>query len=142
MLDDLNRYTLDSVGFRDRIPYVLDLLAGVTRTIHSESSGYRTPEFAAWWASVDRSAQRVIQAMRNVELKELVSHTAAHYETEINVFAADYPDLRVNDGDTVTRVTWTFQGGAHHGKPVLETLGGYRDYVAGLVEEAERKLAS
>jgi hypothetical protein len=51
MLDDLAHCSNNPVAFRDRIPYVLDLLAGVTRTIHAESSGHRTPEFAAWWAN-------------------------------------------------------------------------------------------
>jgi hypothetical protein len=59
---------------------VLDLLAGVTRTIAAESSGYRTPAFGAWWEGVDRSAQQTIQEMRNAELKELVSRTAAQIE--------------------------------------------------------------
>jgi hypothetical protein len=123
-------------------PHVLDLLAGVTRTINAESSGHRTPEFGAWWVTVDRSAQQVMQEMPNAELKELVTRTAGHYETEINVSAADYPDLRVNDGDTVTRVSWTFHGGGLHGKPVLETLHDYHKYVGELVDEAERKLGS
>jgi hypothetical protein len=125
MLDDLSRHSHDSVAFRDRLPYVLDLMAGVTRTIHSESSGSRTPAFGSWWASVDRSRQTDIQEMRNAELKELISRTAARYETEINVLAANYPDLRVNDGDTVTRVRWLFEGGAHQGQPVVKTLREY-----------------
>jgi hypothetical protein len=140
MLDDLVGYVLDSVAFRDRIPCVLDLLAGVTRTINSESSGDRTPEFGKWWAGVDRSAQQAIQEMRTAELKELVSLTAALYETEINVRAVDYPDRLVNDGDTVTTVSWVFNGGAFHGKPVVETLRDYLDQVRKLVEEAEQKL--
>jgi hypothetical protein len=140
MLSDLARHSLDSVGFRDRIPYVLDLLAAITRTINGESSGHRTPEFGAWWADVDRSVQRVIQQMRNAELKELVSLTILDHKSEVNVSAADYPDLRVNDGDTVTRVVWVFDGGALDGRPVLETLHEYLSHAAELVEEAERRL--
>ena len=79
--------------------------------------------------------------MRNAELKELVSRTAAHYETEINVRETDYPDLVVNDGDTVTRVSWVFEGGAFHGEPVVETLRNYLQQVTELLEEAERRLA-
>jgi hypothetical protein len=45
MLDDLERHSFDTTEFRDRIPYVLDLLAGVTRTIDDESRGHRTPQF-------------------------------------------------------------------------------------------------
>jgi hypothetical protein len=47
MLDDLERHSHDTTNFRDRLPFVLDLLAGVTRTIDAESSGHRTPAFAA-----------------------------------------------------------------------------------------------
>ena len=47
------------------------LLAGVARTIHTESSVHRAPEFAAWWRTADRSAQQSIHDMRNAELKEL-----------------------------------------------------------------------
>jgi hypothetical protein len=140
MLDDLERHSHNPVAFRDRIPYVLDLLAGVTRTIHAESSGHRTPEFADWWGAVDRSAQQSIHEMRNAELKELRSLTKAQIHTVTGVSAADYPDLRVNDGDTVTRVTWVFNGGALHGQPVLKTLRDYLQQVSKLVGEAERKL--
>lgn len=142
MLDDLSQHSHDSVAFRDRIPYVLDLLAGVTRTIDAESRGSRTPAFGLWWASFDRSAQAAIQEMRNAELKELTSRTAAHYKTEINVAAVDYPDLRVNDGDTVTRVNWAFEGGVHDGQPVIKTLRDYWSEVRVLISEAELRLDS
>lgn len=56
MLDDLARHAPDPVALRDRLPYVLDLLLSVTRTINDERRGQQTPEFANWWADVDRSA--------------------------------------------------------------------------------------
>ena len=140
MLGDLIRHAHDTVALRDRIPYVLDLLAGVTRSIDVESKGQRTPEFAAWWADVDRSKQQEIHEMRNAELKRLESRTAAHVELGINVRAADYPDLRVSDGDTVTRINWAFKGGAFNGQPVLETLRNYLQEVTELLKEAEQKL--
>lgn len=140
MLDDLARHSHDPVAFRDRVPYVLDLLAGVTRTTHAESSGHRTPEFAAWWGTADRSAQQSIHEMRNAELKELRSLTTAQIHTVTSVSAADYPDMRVNDGDTVTTVTWVFNGGALHGQPVLKILRDYLQRVSKLVGEAEGKL--
>jgi hypothetical protein len=43
MLDDLGRHSLDLEALRDRLPYVLDLLAGVRRTIRAESRGRPTP---------------------------------------------------------------------------------------------------
>jgi hypothetical protein len=62
-------------------------------------------------ATVDRSDSRILE-MRNAELNELVTRTAAHYEVYIGVSAADCPEVRaVNDGDTVTRGTWSFTEG-------------------------------
>jgi hypothetical protein len=142
MLDELVGYALESVAFRDRIPYVLDLLDGVTRTIHSESRGHRSPEFVAWWSTVDRSAQQSIHEMRNAELKDFEPRTAAHYEVFIGEPPADYPDLpAINNGDSVTRVRWEFHEGTLHTKPVLETLRDYLRHAGELVEAAERKLA-
>jgi hypothetical protein len=92
MLTDLARHSHDTTDLRDRLPYVLDLLAGVSRTVDTESRGHRRPAFAAWWGGVDRSAQQTIHEMRNAELKEFVSRTA----------------LLVNDGDTVTTISWAF----------------------------------
>jgi hypothetical protein len=140
MLADLERHSNDTTNFRDRLPFVLDLLAGATRTIDAESTGHRTPAFAAWWGSVDRSAQQTIQEMRNAELKDLVPRTSAHIEVEIGVSAANYPDLRANDGDTVTRISWAFNEGPLHGQPVLKTLHDYLQQVGELVGEAEGML--
>jgi hypothetical protein len=68
MLDDLERHSHDTttsvIGSRS----CSTSLAGVTRTIDAESSGHRTPTFAAWWEGVDRSAQQTIQDVRNAEL--------------------------------------------------------------------------
>jgi hypothetical protein len=75
MLDDLARHSADLDALRDRLPYVLDLLSGVTRSIDAENKGRRTPAFSAWWKTVDRSAQQAINEMRNAELKELVTGT-------------------------------------------------------------------
>jgi hypothetical protein len=91
MLDDLARHSADFDALRDRLLYVLDLVSGVTRSIGAESKGRRTPAFSAWRKTVDRSAQQAINEMRNAELKELVTRTAAHIEVEINVRAADHP---------------------------------------------------
>ena len=142
MLDDLVRYSNDPVAFRDRVPGVLALLAVVTSTIASESSGHRTAEFGTWWASVDRSAQESIQEMRTAELKEQQSFTAVHVHTRTAVRPVDYPDPRVNDGDSVATIKWAFEGGAFHGQLVILTLRDYLRQVTELVEEAERKLAS
>jgi uncharacterized protein YukE len=142
MLDDLARHAANTGALRDRLPYVLDLLSGVTRTIEAERKGHRTPAFSSWWKSVDRSAQQAIHEMRNAELKELVTRTVADIHVEINVRAADYPGRNVADGDTLTTISWVFDGGKLHGQPVFETLRSYLRHVSDLVEEAERRLAS
>ncbi|MFI6073895.1 hypothetical protein ACIA5C_20205 [Actinoplanes sp. NPDC051343] len=120
MLQDLARHGADSVGFRDRIPYVLDLMAGVTRTIDAESHGHRTAAFSAWWTNLDRAEQRAITDIRNAELKELDTRTSMRQRTTTNADPVDFSDLTVNPGDTVTRIFWTFDGGPLHDAPVLE----------------------
>jgi hypothetical protein len=129
---------LDTTWLEDQIPYLLELAAGVTRMINEETKGRRTPAFGAWWARVDRSAQREIQEMRNAELKELVSRTQADMRTFTNVRAADYRNAPVNDGDTVVIFTWVFVGGQFHGQDVRRTLENYLDRAEQLIEEAER----
>ena len=140
MLADLGRWVGSIVGFRDRLPYVLDLLAGITRTIDDESRGHRTQAFATWWPGIDRTSQDTIQELRNAELKRLERRTVAEIQTAVNVIAADYPDLRLADGDTLTTKTWSFVGGAFDGQPVLETLRKYREEAEALIDEAEAKL--
>jgi hypothetical protein len=129
---------IDTTWLKDQVPYLLDLAAGVTRMIDTKTSGYRTPAFAAWWAGVDRSAQREIQEMRNSELKELVSRTQADLQTLTNLRAADYQGLPVKDGDTGYLFTWVFVGGPFHGKSVVGILKRYLDHGEQLIGEAER----
>jgi hypothetical protein len=138
MLDDLADYSNNPVAFRDRIPYVLDLLAGAPSTPRAAAIG--RPSSRRGGPTADRSAKQSIHEMRNAELKELRSLTAAQIHTVTGVSAADYPDMRVNDGDTITRVTWVFNGGASHGQPVLKTLRDYLQQVSELVGEAEERL--
>jgi hypothetical protein len=134
---------ISAIGFRS----YSTSLPGSPGMIDTETRGHRTPAFAAWWRGVDRSAQQTIQEMRNAELKKLVPRTkklvprtAAQIEVEIGVSAAKYPDRPVNDGDTVTTISWAFNGGALHGQPVLKSLRDYLQQVGELVEEAEGKL--
>ena len=49
--------------------------------------------------------------------------------------------MRVNPGDSVTTVNWTFNGRAFDGQPILITLRDYLERVTALLEEAERKMA-
>lgn len=130
-------------ALQDHLPYVLDLLAGVTRMIdEEESKGHRTAEFGTWWKTVDRSAQQAIQEMRNAELKQLEPTTVLDVDTKTAIRAADYPGLNVADGDTLTRITWVFVGGAFDGQDVFTLLRDYLQQAADLLLEAERKLAA
>jgi hypothetical protein len=132
--------SFDETWREDQIPYLLELADGVTRMINEETDGRRTPAFGMWWANQDRSARDAVHEMRNAELKRLESRTHAGASSWTNVRAADYPNLRVNDGDTVTKFTWIFVGGEFHGQEVLPTLRTYLEHTERLIEEAERKL--
>ena len=57
MLDDLKGRSVSVVAFRERIPYVLDPLAGVTRVVSKATKGHRTQALAYWWSTADRSSQ-------------------------------------------------------------------------------------
>lgn len=78
--------------------------------------------------------------MRNAELKRLESRTTLDSTTQTSVRAADYPDLAVADGDTVTRVSWIFNGGAFDGQPVFGTLRTYLRKTADLLDQADQRL--
>ena len=125
----------------DRLPYVLDLLAGVTRTIDRESKGQRTDAFAAWWSSVDRSLGKSLTDIRNSELKALESRSRLSQTTALSVKATDYPRMRVADGDTVTIITWQFVNGPLNGESVIPVLKGYLDTLGEVLRDAEEKLA-
>jgi hypothetical protein len=72
---------------------------------------------------------------RDSKTAALVRYIAQPYT---NVRAADYPNLPVNDGDTVTKFAWVFVGGKFHGQEVLPTLRDYLDHTEQLIDEAER----
>jgi hypothetical protein len=136
-LDDLTDRISDETCRQDQIPYLLDLADGVTRMMDRETTGHRTPAFGMWWANQDRSAQQAIHEMRTAELKRLERRTHG-VMSYTNVRAADYPNLPVNDGDTVTKFAWVFVGGKFHGQEVLPTLRDYLDHTEQLIDEAER----
>ena len=142
MFQDLVEHSADSTGFRDRIPYVLDLLAGVTRTLDAESHGHRTAAFSDWWTALDRAEQKAIAEMRNAELKGLETRTSLQQLTTTNANPVDLPDLRVEAGDTVTRILWIFNGGPLDGVPVLEALSRYLEHLSGLTDQAEQLLST
>jgi hypothetical protein len=141
MLDDLARHSADVDALRDRLPYVLDLLSGVTRVIDAESRGHRSMVFSTWWHTVDRSAQEAIQEMRNAELKRLESRTTVSTTTKTAVRGRRLPRPERRRRDTLTTISWVFNGGALHSQPVFNTLRDYFRQVSGLVDDAERRLS-
>jgi hypothetical protein len=57
-------------AYRDHLPYVLDRLDNVWRTIDAESRGARTSAFGTWWADQrENTDRRAIKELRNGELK-------------------------------------------------------------------------
>lgn len=142
MLPDLIRHSLDPVAFRDRLPYVLDLLAAVSRLIDEESKGQRTNAFSEWWRREPIPRRADLFALRHAELKALKEHAAAHWDTVINAAAKDYPGGGVADGDTVSRVVWVWADGPFVDEQVAPVLQSYFVALKGSLERAEHLLGS
>jgi hypothetical protein len=135
----------DETKFRDELPYVLDLLSAVTGNINEESEGKgrRTVAFSQWWFSLSVQLRQEIKDLRNAELRRFESRTARHIDVVVNALAKDFtgrPGQPVNDGDTVTTVTWCFNGGTLDGYPVLPTLQKYLDDLVPILAEAEKRM--
>jgi hypothetical protein len=153
MLDDLSRHADDEVDFRDRLPYVLDLLAGVTRCIDSESKGRRTTQFASWWSTTDRTMGNVIRELRNAELKRAESRAKQEIRVEMhrhgeplaaNIAAKGVPmeaqALTESQFSIVVSTEWRLIGGDLDGRPVLPALAQYWNDVSDVLEQAESML--
>lgn len=145
MLDDLSGHAEDEIAFRDRLPYVLDLLAGVTRCIDSESKGLRNSQFASWWQRTDRTMQAAIQELRNAELKRAESRT--HAEVRVEMTPPSPQPVRMTAEElpaslfSITVSTdWRFTGGDLDGKPVLPTLAQYWNEASCVLTKAETLL--
>jgi hypothetical protein len=143
MLDDLGQHVEDEVAFRDRLPYVLDLLAGVTRCVDSGSKGSRTQQFADWWSTTDRTMQTSIQELRNAELKRVESRSQPQVKVEMippdpqPVSSGDLHELIASQFSIVVSTEWRFIGGDLDGKPVLPALVQYWNDVSGILAKAE-----
>ncbi len=140
MLTDLIQHAMHPVGFRDRLPYVLELLAGVSRALDEESRGRRTPPFSEWWASEPIPYRQELYSLRHAELKALKGHAAARWDTVVFARASDFPDMLVNDGDTVSRVVWYWADGPCVNEQVLPVLQRYYLSLTQAVDTAEALL--
>ncbi|MEU7894233.1 hypothetical protein AB0B45_15395 [Nonomuraea sp. NPDC049152] len=145
MLDDLSGRVENEVAFRDLLPYVLDLLAGVTRCIDDESKGCRTSQFASWWHTADRRMQKAIQDLRNAELKRVESRTKPRVRVEMTSpnpkpAAMTVEKLTANQVHIDVSIEWQFIGGDLDGKQVLPALNEYWHEVGVILTKAETLL--
>jgi len=153
MLADLSAHSesRDEHAFADRLPYVLDLLAGVRRQIDKHRP--RPAEFTVWWDQQRTPRREAITSMRNAELKsyERRSQRTALTQTyssagsfEARTLDGELVSHRVvNAGDTVTVLTgWKFLGGHFDGQDVLSVLTGELTDLSTLIHVAESQLGS
>lgn len=154
MLDDLGRHADDEVCFRDRLPYVLDLLAGVTRCINDESKGHRSGQFSSWWKTADRTMQAAIRELRNAELKRAESRAKQEVRVEMlgprgkpvpagalaQGARMEAKSLTESQFSIVVSTEWRFAGGDLHSQPVLPALVKYWNEVGGVLTQAEALL--
>ncbi len=163
VLDELVAKQDTPQSYRDHLPYVLDRLDNVWRTIDAESKGARTPAFGAWWAEQrDNTDRRAIKELRNGELKRNVP-SAGHAQVfkmpgtirvnedgSVQVLRDDGSPVPVGPDGTLevqpavyTTTRWTFSVPGIEGRevqPTLETL--YRRLAETTLPTAERLLSN
>lgn len=151
MLQDLAAHSesTNKNAFPDRLPYVLDLLAGVRRQISEHKP--IPPGFTSWWNQQRTPHREAITSMRNAELKSYerqsrrtsVSHTNSSAGT-LETRTSDGILIRrtpINAGDTVVIFTgWRFAGGYFDGQEVLRVLSAELADLNTLNHDAESRL--
>ncbi len=140
MLGLLVRYHGDELLFPDLLAYVLELLLSVSRMIQEESKGRRTATFADWWDSEPLADRQKIEHLRHAELKRGEVHSAPRVTTVVNAQPADFPDLLVNVGDSVSTMTWFWQDGPFAQEQVMATVQTYLAELQVAHAKAERLL--
>ena len=103
LLDELPARERSVQEYRDHVPYVLERLDHVWRTIDAESRGRRTPEFGEWWAGQTTSTRNAIKWLRNQELKHGVQSTRKRSRFAVQGF------MRVHENG---RMTWHREDGS------------------------------
>jgi hypothetical protein len=96
VLDDLAKRELSREGYSDQVPYALDRLDNVWRTIHEESEGWRTHEFGAWWKQQNTRTRESVRVLRNHALKSGITYTRVTMTAPIPGF------IRVNEDKSIT----------------------------------------
>lgn len=151
MLRDLATHveSTDEHAFGDRLPYVLDLLAGVRRQI-DEGLKPIPPALAVWWNEQRTPRREAITSMRNAELKRYERQakrtSITHTNSSAGTLRTSYSDGRpereqsINAGDTVVIATgWKFVGGHFDGQEVLRVLTDEHADLGKLIREAETR---
>jgi hypothetical protein len=129
----------DEQAFQDRLPYVLDLLAGVRRQIGEYMP--KTATFESWWATQKTQDRDAITEMRHAQLKRLESDMKRHLHAQSWASEGTFNGKPVNPGDTVVWWRWYFIGGHFDGKDVLTVLSTQLADLASLIKEAESRLS-
>jgi hypothetical protein len=99
VLDELPSKAASPTGYRDHVPWALDRLENVWRTINEESRGRRTAEFGTWWAGELSGNRAAINQLRNAEVKRGEQTTR-----RTMVFKA-VNQIRVDEDGRITVVT-------------------------------------
>lgn len=152
MFRELTTYieSTDEHAFPDRLPYVLDLFAGVRRQIDNGAKP-KPPAFASWWNEQRTPRREAITAMRNAELKgydRQVKRTAiTHTNSSVGTLRTWYSDGKpvrersINAGDNVLIFTgWKFVGGHFDDQEVTSVLSAELTDLKKLIDEAEARL--
>ncbi|WP_344257286.1 hypothetical protein [Terrabacter carboxydivorans] len=138
MLDDLAAHSHSGEAFADRLPYVLDLLAGVRRQL--DAAVKECGHLSGWWKDQWTPERKALSELRNAQLKRLETSEAPRSQTRTNVPAGEWRGHRVSEGDTVSWIEWYFVDGRYEGQPVLSVLAGALDDLRGLIDEVRIRL--
>jgi hypothetical protein len=158
LLDQLPDKESSVEEYRDLIPYALDRLDNVWRTIDAESRGRRTQQFGTWWAEQHTSTRDAIKRLRNAELKHGVQMTRKRSRFTFSGFMRIHDDGTITfhnqDGSefesglegvdvamTETESRWDFEVPGLEDRPVQEVLEAvYTTLAEHLLPTAERVL--
>jgi hypothetical protein len=141
VLDQLPAKESSVEAYRDYIPWVLDRLDNVWRTINSESEGKRTGRFANWWSGQVTDTREAIRVLRNAEVKRNEQSTRrtrvgmsptrlqVHEDGTISLHRADGTVSRITPGGPVVleppqewTATWDFAVPGLADQPVEDVL--------------------
>ncbi len=142
MIDDLGAGAQDRHAVNDRLPYVLDLLAGVTRTINKYPGSQRPEAFTLWWKTLRPAHHEELTQLRHAALKGLErvaqreitvylpTQGPAHVELPgpVRMVVGEELTVRLRHTDTPGSVTqqrseaWVFSQGPYRGQHVMTAL--------------------